>query len=99
MTANTSTCIEFDETGMKIISMDNSLVVLVHLKLDACKFEHYHCENKIIIGVNMLNLYKLIRTINSNDILTLFIESNDLNHRFCKSIQLELNVFRHIDNI
>lgn len=76
----TDTCIEFDESGMKIISMDNSLVALVHLKLDSYKFEHYHCDSKIVIGVNMLNLYKLIRTINSNDILTLFIESNDMNH-------------------
>lgn len=76
----TDTSIEFDETGMKIISMDNSHVVLVHLKLDACKFEHYHCESKIVIGVNMLNMYKLIRSINSNDILTLFIDSDDMNH-------------------
>jgi proliferating cell nuclear antigen len=74
------TCIEFDETGMKIISMDNSHVVLVHLKLDATKFEYYYCENKLSIGVNMLNLFKLVRTINSNDTLTLFIEKNDLNH-------------------
>ena len=76
----TDTPIEFDETGMKIISMDNSHVVLVHLKLDAGKFEHYHCAQKIVIGVNMLNLYKLIRSINSNDILTLFIDSDDMNH-------------------
>jgi proliferating cell nuclear antigen len=76
----TDTSIEFDETGMKIISMDNSHVVLVHLKLDACKFEHYYCESKIVIGVNMLNMYKLIRSINSNDILTLFIDSHDMNH-------------------
>jgi proliferating cell nuclear antigen len=74
------TCIEFDESGMKIISMDNSHVVLVHLKLEACKFEYYHCESKMSIGVNMLNLFKLVRTINSNDTLTLFIEQNDLNH-------------------
>lgn len=76
----TDTCIEFDETGMKIITMDNSHVVLVHLKLDASKFEHYHCESKIVIGVNMLNMYKLIRAINSGDILTLFIDSGDMNH-------------------
>lgn len=76
----TDTCIDFDETGMKIVSLDNSHVVLVHLKLDAGKFEYFHCENKITIGVNMLNLYKLIRTINSNDTLTLFIESDDVNH-------------------
>ena len=74
------TCIEFDETGLKVISMDNSHVVLVHLKLEANKFEYYFCENKMSIGVNMLNLFKLVRTINSNDTLTLFIEKNDLNH-------------------
>ena len=76
----TDTSIEFDETGMKIVSMDNSHVVLVHLKLDASKFEYYSCPNKITIGVHMLNFYKLIRTINSNDTLTLFIEDGDRNH-------------------
>lgn len=72
--------IDFDETGMKILCMDNSHIVLCHLKLDANKFEFYECPNKISIGVNMLNLYKLIRTINSNDTLTLFIEESDINH-------------------
>lgn len=76
----TDTCIDFDENGMKIVSLDNSHVVLVHLKLDAQKFEYFHCNNKVTIGVNMLNLFKLIRTINSNDTLTLFIESDDMNH-------------------
>lgn len=74
------TCIDFDEDGLKIVSMDNNQVVLVHLKLDASKFEHFYCKSKLVIGVNMLNLYKLIRTINSNDTLTLFIETDDLNH-------------------
>lgn len=76
----TDTPIEFDETGMKIISTDNSHLVLVHLKLDADKFEHYYCKKHIAIGVNMLNLYKLIRSINSNDILTLFMDADDMNH-------------------
>lgn len=73
-------CIEFDESGMKIVTMDSAHVVLIHLRLDACKFEYYQCESKVVIGVNMLNLYKLIRTINSNDTLTLFIDANDMNH-------------------
>lgn len=76
----TETCIEFDETGLKIIAMDTSHIVLVHLKLDAGRFEHYQCSNKITIGVNMLNLHKLIKTINSNDILTLYIDSKNMNH-------------------
>jgi proliferating cell nuclear antigen len=74
------TCVEFDENGLKILSMDTSHCVLVHLVLDACKFEFYSCDSKMNIGINMLNFYKLIRTINSNDTLTLFIEANDLNH-------------------
>jgi proliferating cell nuclear antigen len=73
-------CIEFDESGMKIVTMDNNHVVLIHLKLEANKFEYYHCENKIVVGVNMLNLYKLIKTVNSNDTLTLYIDSSDVNH-------------------
>jgi proliferating cell nuclear antigen len=76
----TDTCIEFDETGVKIVSTDSTHCVLVHLKLDAAKFEYYHCEQKVTIGINMLNFYKLVRTINSNDTLTLFIDSADINH-------------------
>lgn len=76
----TETCIEFDETGMKIIAMDTSHIVLVHLRLEASKFEYYHCDSKMTIGVNMLNLHKLIKTINSNDTLTLYIDSDDMNH-------------------
>jgi proliferating cell nuclear antigen len=80
----TETTIEFDETGIKIIAMDTAHVVLVHMKLEASKFEYYHCQKiknvNPTIGVNMLNLHKLIKTINSNDILTLFIDANNVNH-------------------
>lgn len=76
----TDTCIEFDEHGIKIIAMDTAHIVLVHLKLEAQKFEYFYCPQKMSIGVNMLNLHKLIKTINSNDSLTLFVEANDLNH-------------------
>lgn len=73
------TCIEFDETGMKIVAMDSSHIVLVHLKLDAGKFEFYQCNQKLVIGVNMLNFHKLIKTVNSNDTLTLFVDGSDMN--------------------
>lgn len=74
------TCIEFDETGMKIIAIDMGYVVLVHMKLHASKFELYNCPKQMTIGVNMMNFYKLLKTINNNDQLTLYIEKDDLNH-------------------
>lgn len=70
---------EFDETGMKVVALDNTHVVLVHLKLAANKFETYYCENRRHIGLNMLKLHMLIKTISNNDVLTLFVERDDHN--------------------
>jgi len=44
--------LEFDDTGMKIIALDNTHIVLIHLKLDADKFEKYYCEKKLFVGIN-----------------------------------------------
>lgn len=72
--------LEFDHTGMKIVALDNTHVVLVHLKLDADKFETYYCEKKLYVGINMLKLHYLIKTISNNDVLTLFIDRNNSNY-------------------
>jgi proliferating cell nuclear antigen len=87
----TDTCIEFDKSGIKIVAMDSSHIVLVHLKLDSSKFEYYFCDKKITIGVNMLNFHKLIKTINSNDTLTLYIDEADHNHLGIKIENSEKN--------
>tara|TARA_B100001540_G_C15789987_1_gene634962 strand:+ start:1148 stop:1984 length:837 start_codon:yes stop_codon:yes gene_type:complete len=72
------TNITFTKEGLKIINMDKSHTILAHLCLDAKKFESYHCLlDKITIGVNMLHLFKLINTIDNNDTLTIFIDSED----------------------
>lgn len=71
--------LEFDETGMKIIAMDSTHIVLIHLKLEAEKFEKYYCEKKIYVGINMLKLHMLIKTISNNDILTLYVSKSDPN--------------------
>lgn len=72
--------LEFDETGMKVVALDNTHVVLVHLKLEADRFETYQCEKKIYVGINMLKLHLLIKTISNNDVLSLFVERGDPNH-------------------
>lgn len=87
----TDTCIEFDETGMKIVAMDTGHVVLVHLKLDANEFEYYHCPSYLRVGINMLNLHKIIKTINSNDTLTLYVDSDDVNHMCIKIENVDKN--------
>ena len=69
---------EFDKTGMKIMKMDSTHTVLAHLKLLASDFEYYHCEKPIVLGINMINLFKLIRTIGNDDTLNLYVNDNNL---------------------
>ena len=69
------TNISFTPEGIKIINMDKSHTILAHLNLDSSKFEYYSCNfPKIIIGVNMFHLFKLINTIDNDDTLTIYIE-------------------------
>jgi len=84
--------LEIDETGIKIIAMDNTHVVLIHLKLEADKFEEYYCEKKRFIGVNMLKLHMLIKTIGTNDLFNLYIEKEDPNKLGIKITNNEKNV-------
>lgn len=72
------TNIIFTKDGIKIINMDKSHTILVHLSLEAHNFELYECKmDKIIIGVNMFHLFKLINSIDNDDTLTIYIEEAD----------------------
>jgi proliferating cell nuclear antigen len=66
----------FDEKGMRVMAMDGSHVALVHMKLHASNFESYYCAGKQHVGLNMSNLYKLIKTVTNMDTITFFIENN-----------------------
>lgn len=72
------TNITFQKDGIRIINMDKSHTILAHLFLDATKFEHYFCKYpKIIIGVNMMHLFKLINSVDNDDTLTIYIEESE----------------------
>jgi proliferating cell nuclear antigen len=72
------TNITFEPDGIRIINMDKSHTILAHLYLAAQNFEFYECKKeKIIIGVNMFHLFKLINSIDNDDTLTIYIENAD----------------------
>ena len=74
------TNIVFTKQGIKIINMDKTHTILVHLFLKSENFEFYECKkDKIIVGVNILHLFKLITTIDNDDTLTIYIENDDYN--------------------
>ena len=72
------TNITFQKDGIRIINMDKSHTILAHLHLNAENFEKYECKkDKIIVGVNMFHLFKLINSIDNDDTLTIYIEDCD----------------------
>jgi proliferating cell nuclear antigen len=74
----------FDQNGMKIMTMDNARVALVYVRLLKDNFEEFIIQSKIVCGINMIYLFKLLKTVGNNDVLTLFIKkdmSNELGIR------------------
>lgn len=69
---------QFDEQGLKIVAMDSSHTVLVHLRLNAENLEKYVCKKNIVLGINLLNLYKLTKILGNNDTLKLTVSETNL---------------------
>ena len=70
--------------------MDKSHTILAHLFLDANKFEYYFCKYpKIVIGVNMFQLFKLINSIDNDDTLTIYIEESEYCDRIVNYLGLK----------
>ena len=65
--------LQISNEGLKIISMDGSKQAVVNLKLEASKFEKFHCFKPIKAGVNMTSLYKIIKSVKNSDIVTFYI--------------------------
>lgn len=83
--------LEFDKTGLKVMAMDTTHTVLVHLKLKAENFESYFADSKMVLGVNMIHFFKLIKTMGNHDSLTLFMERSDKNRLGIRIENGELN--------
>jgi len=69
----------FDNNGLKIMTMDNARVALIYVRLIKDNFEEYMCKNKIMCGINMIYLFKLLKTVGNSDVLTLFIRESSSN--------------------
>lgn len=72
----------FDRDGVRMIAMDNTRTVLVHLRLYSEKFEKYSYASpnaKFVIGVNTDHLYRIVRTASNSDTITFYVDQADSN--------------------
>ena len=73
----TETNIEIDPAGIKIKSMDGTHIICVHMFLEADRFDEYYCPQKQIIGVNTINLFKLVKTMSNTESIVLYMRKSD----------------------
>jgi len=66
----------FDEFGIKIVAMDGSHVALIKLTLDAERFEEYYCPKRLLIGLSMGSLHKLVKSISNSDTVGFIIHKD-----------------------
>ena len=59
--------LEFDSTGIKVIDVDETHTVLTYLRLYSERFEYFYCPVKYVLGINMIYLFKLIKTLSNNE--------------------------------
>lgn len=69
--------IVFDETGMHLSTLDAAHVTFINMNLPHDNFEMYECKTRTLAGINLLNTFKILKTITNNDTLTLRIDQAD----------------------
>ena len=67
----------FTAKGIQILTLDTARVTLVHLFMAAENFEEYECLEPITAGMNMANVYKLLKSVAGQDILSARIVGRD----------------------
>ena len=65
----------FDSTGIRLLAQDPTKVALVYVKLDSNKFDQYYCKSRVVVGVNLITLSKLLKVLSKEDTLTFFMEA------------------------
>eukprot|EP00965_Chrysotila_dentata_P045900 1525663-Pleurochrysis_carterae.AAC.1 len=59
--------------------MDNNNNVIVSVKLNASGFEEYACKYRFVAGINVGNMFRLLKSIGQSDTLLLRVTENEPN--------------------
>jgi len=71
---------QFTEDGIKLIAADPAMVGLVDFKIEEEVFENYELDEETKVGLNLENLYSILRRANKDDTIT--FELDDENSKF-----------------
>ncbi len=68
---------QLEEDGIKLVAADPAMVALVDFKIEKEIFETYELDEETKVGLNLENLYSILRRANSNDTITFELREDD----------------------
>ena len=69
--------IYFTSDGIRILTLDTARTALIDTYMKSENFEEYTCKGTTVAGMNITNTFKILKTITSNDTLTIDINDTD----------------------
>jgi proliferating cell nuclear antigen len=67
---------QLTEDGLKLVAADPALVGLVDFKIEKDVFETYELDEETKVGLNIENLYSILRRANSDDKITFEVDDS-----------------------
>ena len=68
--------VSFSKKGIHMLTLDNARTAMVELFLDSSQFEEYSCEHEIIVGITSTNVFRVLKSDTTNDVLVMKIEED-----------------------
>ncbi len=68
---------QLNEDGVELIAADPAMVALVDFQLEEDVFEDYELEEETKVGLNLENLYSILRRANSSDTIVFEVKEDD----------------------
>jgi len=79
-----------DNGGIRILTMDNTNSLIINVKLKAKSFNKFECKKKsFVIAINLPQLYKIIRNIDKDNMLNLYVNDDDQQTLYIKIISTD----------
>lgn len=67
---------QLEDDGLKLVAADPALVGLVDFKIEEDVFESYELDEEVKVGLNIENLYSILRRANSEDTIVLELDES-----------------------
>ena len=84
--------LECSENGVRLIKVNHNGSLLIHLKLLSENFEKYHCSRPITLGLNLEEIFKIIKLVENSETLKLYVSNDNVNKISIQRYNKEENI-------